>query len=61
MQIKMQEAKRRLAYTQEPASQIAYRLGFEDPSYFSKVFRTHAGVSPSQYRRRYVTAQLALI
>ena len=56
MQIKMQEAKRRLAYTQEPASQIAYRLGFEDPSYFSKVFRTHAGVSPNQYRRRYVSA-----
>jgi AraC family transcriptional activator of pobA len=55
MQTKIQEAKRRLAYTQEPASQIAYRLGFEDPSYFSKVFRSYAGVTPTQYRARFET------
>jgi len=26
-------------------------VGFEDQSYFTKVFRRHAGMSPGQYRK----------
>lgn len=55
MHIKIQEAKRRLAYTQESTSEIGYRLGFEDPSYFSKVFRAYAGVTPTGYRAPFTT------
>ena len=54
MQIKIQEAKRRLAYTQESTSEIAYRLGFDDPSYFTKVFRKYAGTTPSGYRKPFL-------
>lgn len=54
MQIKIQEAKRRLAYTQETTSEIGYRLGFDDPSYFSKVFRKYAGVTPTAYRAPFI-------
>ena len=30
-------------------SEIAYKLGYEDPLYFSKVFKKLAGVSPSKF------------
>lgn len=31
---------------------IALRWGFNDPAYFSRVFRRHVGMSPSEYRKR---------
>jgi AraC-like DNA-binding protein len=31
-------------------SEVAFAVGFEEPSYFSKIFRRHAGLSPSEYR-----------
>jgi AraC family transcriptional regulator, transcriptional activator of pobA len=45
------EARRRLLYTHEPVSSIAYDLGFEDPAYFSRYVRRHAGAAPTQLRR----------
>ncbi len=32
-------------------SEIAFRLGYDDPLYFSRVFRKVTGLAPSQYRR----------
>ncbi|WP_175501209.1 helix-turn-helix domain-containing protein [Poseidonocella pacifica] len=49
---RMQEARRRLAYTRTTIANIAYELGFDDPSYFSRRFRKHFGQSPKQYRAR---------
>lgn len=46
----MQEACRLLAFTQLPISEVGYRLGFLDPSYFSKRFRNAQGQTPSDYR-----------
>jgi AraC-like DNA-binding protein len=33
-------------------SQIAYSVGFGSPSYFSKCFKTHFGISPTTYTAR---------
>jgi len=33
-------------------NQVAMECGFSDQSYFSKVFRRHAGISPKEYRKR---------
>jgi AraC family transcriptional regulator, transcriptional activator of pobA len=44
------EARRRLAYTDASAAAIAATLGFEDASYFSRFFRREARVTPSAYR-----------
>lgn len=46
----MIEARRDLVYTRSPVSQIAFRLGFSDPAYFSRFFAARAGMSPSEYR-----------
>lgn len=47
----MEEASRLLAFTRLPLSEIGYRLGFDDPSHFSKRFRAARGLAPSVYRR----------
>lgn len=33
-------------------SQIAYTVGFSDPKYFSKCFKKHTGMSPSEFRKQ---------
>ena len=43
-------AKRRLMYTQESIERISEGLGFQDPSYFSRFFRRHTGMTPSLFR-----------
>jgi AraC family transcriptional activator of pobA len=45
------EARRRLLYSHESVSSIAYDLGFEDPAYFSRYMRRHTGAAPSELRR----------
>ena len=50
----MEEACRMLAFTQLPIAEIGYRLGFHDPSYFSKRFRAVRGGTPTVYRRQFL-------
>ena len=44
------EARRMLVYTDASAKEIAWKLGYEDPAQFSKLFKRHVGLSPSDYR-----------
>lgn len=48
---RMEEACRLLRSTLLPVGEVADRLGFADPLYFSKKFRAFAGLSPAAYRR----------
>ena len=43
-------AKSLLWNTERSISEIAYELGFEYPSHFTKVFKTKTGQTPQQYR-----------
>lgn len=49
----MAEACRLIAFTRMPVAEIGYRLGFGDPSYFSRRFRRRMGEAPSDYRLRF--------
>lgn len=49
-QIKFRLAQELLTHTNLPITEIAQATGFEDPLYFSKRFRHHAGASPSRFR-----------
>ncbi|MGN8071114.1 AraC family transcriptional regulator [Mucilaginibacter sp. SG564] len=44
------KAKTMLWGTNQSISEIAYGLGFEHPSHFTKIFKTKTGKSPSEYR-----------
>ncbi len=44
------EAKRLLCYTDLKVKEIAFRLGFEDPSYFVKYFKRQTGFLPADFR-----------
>ena len=50
--VRMEEAKRLLDTTDEKSYVIAGMVGYEEPNYFSYVFKKHFGVSPSKYRQR---------
>jgi len=45
------EAKRQLTYTNKTAKQIAFDIGFEDPSHLSRMFKKQTSLSISDYRK----------
>jgi len=45
------EAVRLLEHTDMSLSEIAFAVGFEDHSYFTKVFKRHTKMNPGEYRR----------
>ena len=51
--LRVEEAKRLMvADSDRKLEDIAYQVGFSSPSYFSKVFSFHEGVSPTVWRKR---------
>ncbi len=50
--VRIGEAEKMLADPSLPISQIAYETGYDDPNYFSKIFKAEHGVSPSVYRKQ---------
>ncbi|MCA0756586.1 response regulator [Paenibacillus sp. N4] len=52
MHIRMEAAKELLRATGLKAFEIAERVGFADPNYFSFCFKKQVGISPKEYRSR---------
>jgi AraC family transcriptional regulator, transcriptional activator of pobA len=46
------EAKRLLAHTKLSVSEISFRLGFEDNSYFGRFFKKYNGLTPEKFRTK---------
>jgi AraC-like DNA-binding protein len=49
-EIRIEHAKRMLLESDEKVIWVATMVGYEDPSFFSRLFVRHAGCSPRQYR-----------
>lgn len=49
--LRMAEARRRLGETDERIDVVGERVGYLDPSHFSRVFRRVHGISPTDFRR----------
>ena len=48
--LRLQRAKELLSTTKLSIKEIAYRLNFESPDYFSSKFRMKTGIKPSEFR-----------
>jgi two-component system, response regulator YesN len=49
--LKMEQAKDKLDHSDDTVEQIAESLGYENSSYFIKLFKSYSGYSPKDYRQ----------
>lgn len=47
------EAKRNLCYTNLSIKEIAFQLGYENPFYFSRIFKSKEKLSPDEFRKQF--------
>ena len=52
MEFRIQKSKALIRAEDMRLADVAFAVGFEDQSYFTKVFKRVAGVSPMQYRTK---------
>jgi AraC-like DNA-binding protein len=51
--------KRRLERTDTPVDEIGWRVGYEDPAFFRRLFKRTAGMVPGACCRRFHIAEFA--
>ena len=57
--LRIEEAKRLLEASPRAAEDISSDVGYEDASFFRRLFKRRTGVSPRQYRQAFSTQRLA--
>ena len=50
--LKIEEAKRMIRESKLNFAQISEYLSFDNPQYFSRVFKNHTGMTPTEFRNR---------
>ena len=51
--LRVEDAKRRLERTEAPADEISWKVGYEDPAFFRRLFKRVTGLTPGAYRKRF--------
>ena len=51
--LRVGKAREALEFSQETVNEIAWKVGYEDPAAFRKIFRRLIGLSPKDYRQRF--------
>lgn len=49
--LKMEKARKYLLQTNMKVKEIGLKLGYDDPYYFSRIFKIHTGESPATFRK----------
>ncbi len=50
--LRLNEARRKLEHDDGTVSEIAYSVGFSDPSYFARAFKKHFGQTPTEIKAK---------
>ena len=58
--LRVEEAKRRLERTQAPVDEISWKVGYEDPAFFRRLFKRITGVTAGAYRRKFHIPEVAI-
>jgi transcriptional regulator GlxA family with amidase domain len=58
--LRLEEAKQMLESSDASVEAIANEIGYEDPGFFSRLFRRKVSLTPAQYRRRFGSMRRAL-
>lgn len=53
MQVRLEKAKALLTETHASVKEIAYKVGYGDDKYFSKLFKKQVGIKPTEFRKLY--------
>lgn len=53
--LRIEEAKHMLETTEQPIEEVAEQVGYEDSGSFRRLFKRQVGISPHQYRQRYMS------
>jgi transcriptional regulator GlxA family with amidase domain len=51
--LRVEDAKRRLERTEAPVDEISWKVGYEDPAFFRRLFKRTTGLAPGAYRRKF--------
>lgn len=51
--LRLEEAKQMLESTQLPVEAVALEVGYQDASFFGRLFRRKVALTPAQYRKRF--------
>ncbi len=51
--LRVEEAKRALETSRMPVEEISFAVGYEDPSFFRRLFKRCVGLTPREYRRMF--------
>lgn len=52
--LRIETAKGLLSSTRKSIKTISYEVGYDDASFFARLFRQHTALSPNQYRQQFV-------
>lgn len=59
--LRLEEAKQALESTDAAVEAIALEVGYQDTSFFGRLFRRKVGLTPAQYRRRFGSLRQGLL
>ena len=58
--LRIEETKQMLETGDAPVEAVAAEVGYQDTSFFGRLFRRRVGLTPAQYRRRFSSLRRAL-
>jgi AraC-like DNA-binding protein len=59
-EVRLKKAKTLLQLPEKTISKIAFEVGFDDPSNFSKYFKQYTGLTPLQYRKKFLESNTSI-
>ena len=53
--LRIEEARHILESSSVGIDEVGYSVGYDDPTFFRRLFKRHTGLTPAAYRRKFAT------